>query len=226
MNEVYWPAKNAGSPVPHILGLTASPLMRSNLNDLELLERTLDAVCRSPNRHREELIAHANRPEMLTVPYGLLNPPPRPRDFTASMASVDETYRKLDIAQDPEIIRLKADKSNRGRERLRNAVVHRDTYIQKQMKAFLNRSQEAYRNIGPWAADYYIHRVVSEYLRSESTESAGGGVVAPTLAAQGSSDDERQYLANIFEGITHSSSSLDVLGLEVCTVEKYHVLFC
>ncbi len=79
MNEIYWAAKKRGLYVPHILGLTASPLVRSNIGELEVLERTLDAVCKSPNKHREELIAHVNLPEMLTVSYGPAPPKPTPR---------------------------------------------------------------------------------------------------------------------------------------------------
>ena len=34
--------------------------MRSNLSDPEVLEQTLDAVCKAPSKHRDELMAQVN----------------------------------------------------------------------------------------------------------------------------------------------------------------------
>ncbi len=64
------------------------------------------------------------------------------------------------------------------------------------MKSFHSRSVEAYQNIGPWAADYYIRRVVTEFLRySEAQEDANA------VFDDGWAEDEKRYLSKIFRGI-------------------------
>lgn len=55
MQSFYHPQKCRGSAVPLILGLTASPVMKSNTESLEKIEETLDSICRTPTRHRDEL---------------------------------------------------------------------------------------------------------------------------------------------------------------------------
>ncbi|KAK0635015.1 hypothetical protein B0T17DRAFT_26977 [Bombardia bombarda] len=187
MCEFYWPAKNGGRHVPHILGLTASPLMRSNLDDLENLEATLDAVCKSPSKHRDELIAQVNRPEMLTVEYGSLMDQTANEDptWTPSMASLKRAYRQLDIRKDPEILRLRAQNTPRSKDALRKAISKMGTYAQRQMRSFYARAQEMYTAVGPWAADYYIHRVISEFLGGSSDLD----------------DEERLYLAAAFQKV-------------------------
>ncbi|KAH8760950.1 hypothetical protein F5882DRAFT_384168 [Hyaloscypha sp. PMI_1271] len=50
MQDFYWSKKISKEPVPHILGLTASPVMGSNWGDLEILESILDATCKRPRK--------------------------------------------------------------------------------------------------------------------------------------------------------------------------------
>ncbi|KAJ4405537.1 Dicer-like protein 2 [Neurospora sp. IMI 360204] len=164
MTEAYLPAKRAGLPVPSILGLTASPLMSNNLDDIEKLEQVLDAVCRTPTKHREELLAHANRPEMLVVSYGDSEGPgaePTPTDL---MIRFREAYHGLDISKDPEVLFLKAQHTERARERLRQAFTKKDTVAHKEMRGVYNRAVLLCREVGPWAADYYLSRAISQML--------------------------------------------------------------
>ncbi|KAK3955498.1 hypothetical protein QBC32DRAFT_333303 [Pseudoneurospora amorphoporcata] len=172
MTEVYLPAKRAGLPVPSILGLTASPLMSNNLNDIEKLEQVLDAVCRTPTKHREELLAHSNRPEMLVVPYG--DPggsgtEPAPTDL---MIRFREAYHGLDISKDPEVLFLKAQRTERARQKLRQAVTKKDTAAQKEMKGVHNRAVLVCKEVGPWAADYYLSRAISQLLAEWERQSS------------------------------------------------------
>ncbi|KAK0613764.1 hypothetical protein B0T14DRAFT_437452 [Immersiella caudata] len=164
MKELYSRDKAAGLPVPAILGLTASPLMRTNFEDLDELEATLDAMCKSPNQHRAELIAKVNRPVMHTIRYKAEGGG-RPPAVTPSMASLRRVYQDLDIMEDPTVVRLMAHKTPRNLERLNEIVMTHDTYSQKQMKAFLNTAQTMCKELGPWAADYYIERAVATFLR-------------------------------------------------------------
>lgn len=56
MTNFYHPRKSKGQHIPHILGLTASPVMRSNATSLVKIEETLDAICRTPTKHRAEYV--------------------------------------------------------------------------------------------------------------------------------------------------------------------------
>lgn len=190
MNEHYAVAKAEGRPVPHILGLTASPLMRSNPAGLEILERTLDAVCKTPSKHRDELLAHVNRPDMIQVAYGSL-PSPVGADgaLTPTMSRLEDIYRGLDIRTDPWVLKLRAENSQRSREALRKAVRTHKTYCQGQMKSFCVRARLICNQLGPWAADYYIHRVVSEFLERPDP----GSVQMIDMM-----NEERKYLEKAF----------------------------
>ncbi|KAI1376087.1 hypothetical protein F4677DRAFT_95475 [Hypoxylon crocopeplum] len=158
----YHESKAAGLPVPSILGLTASPIMRSKLDALELIEQTLDAVCRSPHIHREEFLSIVKRPTMHYVFYSTPDYIP----LTSSMESLDRVYHSLDIYKDPYIIRLQADSSERSRTALVKALKKRDTYVLKQMQSLWRKSGEIQRELGPWAADYFIYAAVTQFLKS------------------------------------------------------------
>lgn len=160
MQEIYRPAKERGVEVPHILGLTASPVISSNLRDLEALEYTLDAICKSPKRHREELVSFVNLPQMSIVSYGA----EEDIDFTPAMARLHKAKQGMDITQDPTVLRLRADRTERSREKLKNAVLKQDTFAQQKMGSFCHASKELRRQLGPWAADYYIHKVITDFL--------------------------------------------------------------
>lgn len=202
MSEIYWPAKQNNREVPHILGLTASPVIRSGSASLEELEQRLDAVCRSPNKHRDELMAHANQPDMSIVCYGSLPVPlERGGGYTPNMLALLDTYRNLDITEDPSILRLRAENTARSRDRLERAIMKHDTFVQGQMKSFCERSAEICRQLGPWAADYYVNRVVSDVTaRFESRDHL----------VTDSKDAEMLYLVGVFNRIQLQPPSDDL----------------
>lgn len=192
MREFYRPAKEKGLDVPHILGLTASPIISSSTKDLDILENTLDARCRAPKRHREELLSHVNIPEMSIVGYGPPEDAGRP-NFTQSMASLRTALLNMDITEDPAILALKAYKTEWARHKLRGMLEKHETPTQLTMKSFCHSSIKIMQQLGPWAADFYIHRVVSDFL-SANFKPAGAPV------DDGVSDDTR-YLGKIFRTI-------------------------
>ncbi|CAI4217314.1 unnamed protein product [Parascedosporium putredinis] len=72
--KAYHMEKQSGSHVPHILGLTASPSITSKEKDLVALEQTLDAVCKSPTLHRDELLGRVKRPKLTPILYTVCQP--------------------------------------------------------------------------------------------------------------------------------------------------------
>ena len=186
MKEHYAPRKERGLAVPHILGLTASPLMRSNLAGLEVLEQTLDAVCKTPSRHRDELMARVNRPEMRTVSYGDTS---HADGAAPTLARLESAFRGLSLRQDPYVLKLLADNTSRSREKLKEVFLTRKTYCSSQMKSFCRRADEICSQLGPWAAEHYVFHVISRFLDDLDTLNQENS----NLSSQ-----ERKYLAEAF----------------------------
>ncbi|KAK3304599.1 uncharacterized protein B0T15DRAFT_537045 [Chaetomium strumarium] len=196
MREHYSPRKAKGLPVPQILGLTASPLVRSDLHELEELERTMDAVCKTPSKHRDELMAQVNRPQLVTVPYGDIANPEGADQTTLNLARFKTAFQALEIARDPYILHLAANNTARNQAKLVEAINTRRTYCQGQMKSFYNRASDMCETLGPWAADYYIHRVISAFLQDRGNASTTTNQPNDNLA-----DRERRYLAEAFTSV-------------------------
>ncbi|KAI2632049.1 hypothetical protein GGR54DRAFT_582008 [Hypoxylon sp. NC1633] len=180
--------KAAGLPVPSILGLTASPIMKSNLDALELIEDRLDAVCRSPVIHREELISVVKRPVLHSVFYSK----PGYTPWTTAMQSLGEVYNSLDIYKDPYIIRLRGDNSERSRLALIEALKTTTTYIFTQMASLWRKSEVIHEELGAWAANFFIYTIVTQFLKSVRMDDSW---------FQDWTTEEKRYLASAFEKI-------------------------
>ncbi|KAI0479234.1 dicer-like protein 2 [Xylariaceae sp. FL0804] len=154
--------KTQGRQSPHILGLTASPIMRSNVDDFEKLEQTLDAVCRSPTTHREELISAVKRPVLSCATYS------KPADIipTDSRKSLLHVFHSLNIYEDPFILSLRAENTERSQAQLEKVLLAKSTFVQKQMKTLCQGSATIHRELGSWASDYYIHKTLTNFIDS------------------------------------------------------------
>lgn len=189
MKEFYWENKARGESVPHILGLTASPVAKSDPSALEELERTMDSVCRTPTTHREELMAHSQRPSLVPVSFKgssqfLTN------EYSESVVKLITARNELNIMQDPFITHIINDKSERARKRLHQAIKQKDTYVQNSMKQFCRRSMEMAANIGSWAADWYIFETIRRFL---------AGVQRQGATSTDWKTQEVVYLARVFQ---------------------------
>ncbi|KAI9155405.1 Dicer-like protein 2 [Paramyrothecium foliicola] len=170
MKDFYHRDKGLGGSVPAILGLTASPSMRSHAKDLETLEATLDARCISPTVHREELIKHVSRPRITHIEY-----PPRDDDniaYTRTMRSLQAVYRSLDINNDPYILYLLRNPTEKNKRDAEGAIEKKDTFSQEQLKSLLGRAVEISATLGCWSADRYLWKAITSYLDRISTSHA------------------------------------------------------
>ncbi|KAJ2993851.1 hypothetical protein NUW58_g1717 [Xylaria curta] len=182
--ERYRTHKNNGMPCPAILGLTASPIMRSNLEDIKVIEQTLDAICKAPTIHREEFLAVVKRPTLssVTIPNSGYRPP------TNNMSNLAKACLGLDIYQDPYILRLRSEGTEKSLNKLRSALEKRNTYVTKQMESLYRKSTTIHQELGPWAADYFIHKAVTHFLESVDKD---------LTWFETWSLEEKQYLANV-----------------------------
>jgi dsRNA-specific ribonuclease/ERCC4-related helicase len=185
----YHQGRLRGESRPHILGLSASPSMSSKEADLDRLEKTLDAKCVTPTLHREDLLKWVNKPDIEAIEYQ----PPLEEPRTPSMASLVKAHVGMNIREDPFVLKLAADPTDRNRRDLYKAVMSHDTFSQNNVKALYARSVEIARELGTWAADFYIHKAVTDYISQAETS------IGPLEKWV---EDERRYLSNTLRQVS------------------------
>ncbi|KAM4066852.1 ribonuclease III domain-containing protein [Hirsutella rhossiliensis] len=150
MANFYHRRRDRGGDMPCILGLTATPSMRSNFKGVETLEAILHAKCVSPTVHRETLLEFVKKPEILCAWYT-----PQASDL------LTKTMQSL----------LQAEPNDRNLRSLAKAIERHETYSQNQIKGLWNRCVEVHKQLGPWAADLYLWNACKSYLdRLERTD--------------------------------------------------------
>lgn len=189
MKEFYWESKAKCSPVPHVLGLTASPVVRSDVSSLKQIESTMDAICRTPTTHRQELLAHSQRPELFSTTFTSKSQLSA-NEYSESMLKLVAARNKLNILEDPYVVSLKAEGTDRARRKLEEAIKQRRTYVQDSMKSFCRRSVEISKELGSWAADWFIFEAIRRFLAGISRQGA---------SSRSFRDSEVVYLARIFQ---------------------------
>ncbi|KAI3140437.1 hypothetical protein CBS147326_2138 [Penicillium roqueforti] len=144
MQNHYHPTLLRSGPnaVPRILGLTASPVVRSTQNELETIESNLNAVCKTPRVHRTELLENTHRPHLERLNY----------------IHFDEA-QAYNIDDDPwiESLRLKDQIVE-----LVKALNTGKTFCSEQLRIFEARSRHIYEELGGWAADFFISASIDQ----------------------------------------------------------------
>ncbi|GFF27465.1 RNA helicase/RNAse III, putative [Aspergillus udagawae] len=173
MRDFYHPTLTKFGPVavPRIMGLTASPVVRSNRQELLTIESNLDAVCRTPRVHRQELLKFTHRPHLQQIWYT----PTDPAGFKGASQALGALYHAwetLDIEGDPYIQRLR--KSPLDNEALQKALMTGKTYCREQLRRFVDRSRHIFEELGEWAAEYYIYASIKQ-LRDRVRDSYMSG---------------------------------------------------
>ncbi|KAH9851493.1 P-loop containing nucleoside triphosphate hydrolase protein [Lenzites betulinus] len=153
---------------PVVLGLTASPIYGGNVDAaFRDLETNLDSIIRSTRKNRGELAEHVYRPEFKHVLYASpihtweVMPS---KNYQALKAVVDE----LNIEDDPYVISLRSrlaklrptDDRHRIDQQLSKAIDKEDTFSHKGLRDFVRAAEEICIELGPWAADWYVAKVI------------------------------------------------------------------
>ncbi|RHZ55743.1 putative RNA helicase/RNAse III [Aspergillus thermomutatus] len=161
MQDFYHPTltRFGTGAVPRIMGLTASPVVRSNRQELLTVESNLDAVCKTPRVHRQELLKFTHRPHLQQIWYT----PTDPAGFKGASQTLGALYHAwetLDIEDDPYIKRLR--KSPLDGKALHKALMTGKTYFREQLKRFVDRCCHIFEELGEWAAEYYIDASIKQ----------------------------------------------------------------
>jgi ERCC4-related helicase/dsRNA-specific ribonuclease len=193
----YHPRKLAGESVPAVLGLTATPSIQSELADIDALEWLMDARCVSPTLHRDELLKCVKRPNIKHIIYKAGK-----EDITTpTMRDLDRVYRALDILEDPYILMLRNNPTDRNNRLLLTAIEKYDTYTQNQMKSFCARSREICKQLGPWAADLFIWKAISAHLDKVDRQTDGVDEYGNKWSSGSTSFLEKKHLADIYRRV-------------------------
>ena len=195
MQSFYHPRKSKeGLHVPHILGISASPVMRSDPLSLNKIEETLDAVTKTPTKHRAELRSQVKLPLLLQVYYRSLSPEESLKGYTISMESLRLACKGLKFAEDPYVLSLTNENTEKSLRKLDRIRMNQNTYCQEQMRSFYATSLNIYKEIGPWAADFYISEVIAKYAAmTDANENSLGIWDVPSM--------EKQYLNNALKRV-------------------------
>ncbi|RAQ53124.1 ATP-dependent helicase dcl2 [Aspergillus flavus] len=172
--------KHGRDSVPCILGLTASPVVRSKSQEMKTLESNLDSICKTPQVHKQELTTYAHRPELLPIIYKAIDEGPGGR----ALQALEHAWDTADIDGDPDAIPQNGSLLNGSGEY--KALMVRKTLCNEQIKRFVDRSRHIFAELGEWAADYYICTSV-EQLRT---------TIRDQSLTMDWEDEERAYLSN------------------------------
>lgn len=194
MSSFYHPRKQSGLSVPAILGLTASPVMRSDPKSLANIEATLDAICRTPTKHRAELRLQVKLPILLQIQYQTLS-----GERSQALSDLAKAVASLKFTEDPYYISLLKDNSEKGRRKLDKVRMSRKTWASDQMRTFHRTGAKIYEELGSWAADYYVSQV------GRQIKKAAGGAKSH-MDAWDVTGAEKRYLAKALESVGEGPS--------------------
>jgi dsRNA-specific ribonuclease len=188
--------------VPHILGLTASPVMRSDPLSLTKIEETLDAITKTPTKHRAELRLQVKLPLLMKVFYRGFAPESSSGGYSRMIESLGQAFTGLKFSEDPYVLGLIEENTEKSLRKLENVRMSCKTWCQDQMKSFHATSLKICRELGSLSADFYISEVITKYTTMvKDNENALGIWDVPSA--------EKQYLNQAFKQveITHTSSA-------------------
>ncbi|KAG0159677.1 hypothetical protein PDIDSM_7200 [Penicillium digitatum] len=164
MQNHYHPTLLRSGPnaVPRILGLTASPVVRSSQNELQTIEDNLNALCKTPRIHRTELLENTHRPHLERINY--LPFDEEQYGFGSRLlSSLADCCRAYNIQDDPWIESLR---SKNHTVELTKALETGKTFCSEQLKNFQARSRHIYEELGGWAVDFFISASIDQLQRS------------------------------------------------------------
>lgn len=139
------------------------------------IEQNLDSVILAPRQTRDELAKHVHRPVFKRIVYQPQNHADEWKR-AVNVVALSQVVGSLDIQVDPTVISLRRQLTNtidptkikRIDQRLSDAIIKKDTFVNKGMRDFLRTAKELCNDIGSWAGDWYVYNVINKALRSNA----------------------------------------------------------
>lgn len=182
MQKFYHPAKLQGEArIPHILGLTASPVMSAKAGTLETIESNLDAKAITPKIHRSELEKYVHPPEVICVCFDAST-----RDVSSGsvlLHGLKHAVNSYDLSMDPYARHLRD---------VGQPVLVTKTRCLKELKALKNRADDITEQLGVSAAEWFINTCIEKFVSTTTYQP----LVSVDVAEQ-----ERRHLQIILKNI-------------------------
>jgi len=155
MKDFYHLLKSNHQHVPHILGLTASPVISNKPGKLEEIEVNLDAIAVTPKHQRKTLEQYVHSPEVIRIAYHQ----PAAFEFPSGCASCDalhEAAHNYDFSTDPFVLDLMQRDDERSKQILQKFKMKNKTYCSDQLRILDRRATTLYEQLGRPSAEWYI----------------------------------------------------------------------
>ena len=206
MRDFYHPAKQRNHPVPHVLGVSASPVMNRNASQsgLQAIESNLDATTVTPMQYRHELETHVQPPELIKIEYDESR-----IDHVSAICQALKNELVFYDEQDPYVHELQAQHDSKAHSLLEKVRDKGKTNCREQLKLLYNRVTHIYNELGPQYAEWYISTCVNRYL-----ESCGNGA---SLIAD-LETKERRHLEVILKRIISHIDVTSASTAETCVI--------
>jgi hypothetical protein len=168
--------------------------MRSNPDSLASIEETLDAICRTPTKHRAELRLQVKLPILSQVYHQSLVPEALLTSYTRTLGSLGQAYKGLKISEDPYVLALLEEDTEKSKRKLDPILMNHKTWCHNQMKSFHATALKLCKELGAWAADYYISEIVAKVSKLANDANLDLGIWDITNA-------EKKYLARALQQV-------------------------
>lgn len=156
MQRFYHPLRHSNSApeLPHILGLTASPIT-TKLKSIKVLEANLNAVCRTPTRQLAEYHSHTYMPEFVT-----LNFEKQELEKSLSIEMMLNILDTVDFREDPWLMHLSTRNTLESLEKYEKALCTKSTYSMDQLKKMRGNTEHLHSQLGVWATNFWLQEVL------------------------------------------------------------------
>lgn len=169
-----------------------------------LIERNLNAICRSPKLHRLQVLEYVHSPTLKKLHYSVSTPLYAPVHRNSTLENVLFVCQGVNIREDPYIVRLLQNPDTPGNnERLAKALCSGQTYSQEQLKALCTKGLHVYEELGQWAADHFVATSIARFKTS---------VAARNEVLLGLEDEEKAYLLHILDKVEIEEAQKDFVG--------------
>lgn len=149
--------------LPHILGLSASPITKKKAEEIAELEKNLNATCKSPLRQLGDYTTFVNMPEIVT-----LIPPSSSHPRSQLLALLSGIVFAITPEHDPFLKILRNRNDPRSQEKLEKILKKRQTPAMEELNSLVRMCTDMQQNLGNWACDMFIQKCIVEAELSAS----------------------------------------------------------
>jgi hypothetical protein len=135
-------------------------------------------------------------PDFRQILYAETGPEAEPQGWTSALHSLWKIYTEYNMNNDPYIIQLRAEASEKSQRVLEKVLMNQKTWCFSQLKSFYATSRVIFRELGTWAADYYITQIMMKITKLVSIGSS---------YLEGWVDEEKRYLCDILKPLYSAS---------------------